>query len=809
MFRNHIKIAIRNLVKFKGYAAINIAGLAIGVAACLLILQYVTDELSFDQHHANGGQIYRVDTEFFLRNSQHKSGATPAPLGWAMKKDFPEVTEATRIYKVPHVDKFLLKYEDQSFFEKRGIFADSNFFEVLTYEFIKGDQSTALDQPFSVVISDKISQKLFGNEEAIGKTIQINTSWGEDDFQITGVFDSEKYRSHLDGSFYISGMSGRIGRRFYRLQEWGGNNLYFTYIQLQNGTNPETINDGLPKWLEGYAGERFRELGMNKKHYLTLIGDVYLKAEGGNWFGGKGDISFIYILIVIAAFILLIACINFMNLATAKATLRAKEVGVRKVIGASRSMLVKQFMSEAFVYATIAVVIAYVISELTLPVFNQLTAKELSMGFFTDLNVILWLIGFILITTFVAGSYPALYLSSFSPIKIFRNNLGNKSTSRQVRKGLVVLQFIISIALIQGVLVINEQMNFIRNKNLGFNPEAKVVVTLNTDESHQNYETLRNELLKNNQIHEVGASSSYPGEANIDSYFFFKDGQSSNEGFHCFNSTITPEFMEMMDFELLAGRLFNRNRIADTVRTTVISEKTMEGMDFTLDNVLGENINFEWDGQRYSFKIIGVIKDYHASSLHSEIEGQTFDWSPAYPTNYVIASVDTKNLPNLLSQMETKWNEINPEEPFEFQFLEDRLQQNYETERRMSGLIFSGTLLAIFISCLGLLGLAAFAAERRQKEIGVRKVLGATVTNIVTLLSKDFLVLILIALIIAIPLSWHGMNQWLKGFAYRIDIQWWMFALAGFFALTVTILTVGFQGVKAALANPIQSLRSE
>ena len=809
MLKNYFKIAFRNLLRFKGYTTINILGLGIGVAVCLLIIHYVSDELRHDNHHLNGDNIYRVDTEYFLRNQQHKSGSTPSPLAWALKKDFPEVIESTRIYKVPDVDKFLLQYQDQSFFEKRGIFADSNFFELLTYEFIVGDKTIALDQPFSIVLSDKLSEKLFKDENPLGQTIQLSSNWGQDNYKVTGVFDSQKYRSHLEGDFYVSAMSGNIGSRFYRLQEWGGNNLFYTYIQLQEGTNPEHINSKFPNWLEQYAGERFRELGISKKHYLTPVRDIYLRSEGGNWFGGKGDITFIYILITIAVFILLIACINFMNLATAKATMRTKEVGVRKVIGANKIMLVKQFMSEAFVYATIAVLIGYVISELSLPIFNDLTEKKLSVGIFNDFEFLALLVGFILITTLVAGSYPALYLSSFSPVNIFNKDFGNKLSAKEVRKGLVVLQFIISIVLIQCVLVIHKQMEFVQNKNLGFNPEAKIVIPLNTNEVYDNYTTLQNEFLKNNQIHQVGAASNYPGESNLESFFYFKDGQSPNEGFHAYSITVTPEFMQMMEFELVKGRLFDADRLADTARKVVISETAMRGLDFTFDNVLGQQIYLEWQGERPSWEVIGVIKDYHASSLHSKIQGQIFDWTPQRPTNYMIATVDTKNLPELLSKMETTWKQVNQNNPFEFHFMEDRLHQNYLADRRMGKLIFWGTLFAIFISCLGLFGLATFAAERRGKEIGVRKVLGASIADIITLLSKNFIQLTAIAFLIAIPISWYGMNQWLNNFAYRIELKWWMFAVAGVMIIGVTFLTVGLQSIRAALENPIKSLRNE
>lgn len=809
MLQNYFKIAFRNLLKFKGYTAINIGGLAIGVTACLLILQFVTSEFNVDQHHANAENLYRVDTEFFIGDRQWKSSSTPPPIAKRMQADFPEVIKSARVYKVPDVTKWLLKYENQAFFERNGIFADSTLFEVLTFEFLQGDKTTALDEPFSVVISKEIAKKLFGEADPMGKTIEINSSWGENEYKITGVFDRNKYASHLAGNFYVSGMSGNIGRRFHRLQEWGGNNLYYTYIQLQDGVTEEAVEAKIPDWLESHAGERFRELGMHKKHYLTPITDIYLYTGSGNWFGKKGSITFLYLLMSVAAFIILIACINFMNLATAKATLRAKEVGVRKVIGASRGMLIKQFMSEALVYSSLAVVFAYVFSELLMPLFSQMVDKDLTQQSLDTSTVLGWLFGFILLVTLVAGSYPALYLSSFSPSKIFKNDFGNKLSSTQIRKGLVIIQFIISIALIQGILVINEQMNFISQRNLGFNPEAKIVFPVNTYEVFTRINPLRNELMKNNQINEVTATSDHANGSNMESYFYFKEGQTPDEGFHSLVTYATPEYMKMMDFELIKGRFFDRKRLADTTRTAVISEMTMHGMGFTLDSVIGQKIFMEWEGDRLEREIIGVVKDFHTGSLHYEIQGQIFDWSPDRIRNYIIASVSTENIPSLLKSIEQSWQKVNPDVPFESYFLDADLQKNYEADQRMNALIFWGTMLAIFISCLGLLGLAAFAAERREKEIGIRKILGASIVNIVSMLSKDFIKLVVIALVLATPIAWYGMNNWLQNFHYRIEMPWWSYALAGILAIVVAMGTIGFQSLRAASVNPVDSLRNE
>lgn len=807
MLQNYFKIAFRNLLRFKGYAFINILGLVIGITACMLLLRYVQDELRYDQHHISGENIYRIDSEFIINGNHNKSGQTPSPLAKAMKADLPEVLESTRIYSAGTED-FLISHEEKSFFEQRVTFADSNFFDVLTYEFIAGDRATALDHPFSIVLSDKMASKLLGSQNWIGKFLTIGSSYGEEKYQVTGVFDSRKYRSHIASDFYVASNSGQIGIQFYDLQEWGAMNMYYTYVRLRSGTDIEQFTVHLNKWISGYVGNRLKEFGVERIQYLTNIQDIYLRGEGGNWHGKTGNSRFVYLLSFIGILILFFACINFINLSTAKAGLRSKEVGVRKVVGAGRWMLFKQFIIEAFTYVLIAVVIAVGAVKLCLPIFNRLMDTELTLAIGEEPHLFLYLAGFIVLTTLVAGSYPAFYLSSFSPSRIFNNHFSNNLSTKKIRSGLVIFQFIITIALIQGVLVIHQQMDFIRNKDLGFNEKAKMLISLNTDEAYENAVPFRNELLKHPQVLEVGATSHYPGGYAGSTFFYTQEGQRKEEGFMCINHTTTPEYMQLMGFELLAGRLFDPHRLADTNATAVITEVAMKGIGFDLDNVLGQEITLHWDTNP-TFKIIGVIKDYHAQSLHEEMQGQIYDWSPAWPTKYVMASVDPQNLPTLLSHLENIWQHFNPKEPFEFQFLEDRLQQNYLAEQQMSQLVQWGTGLAVLICCLGLLGLIGFAVDRRAKEISIRKILGASVTNIVTLLSKDFVRLILIAFVVAVPLSWYVMDQWLNNFAYHIAMPWWAFVLSAIVAIGITVLTIGFQSIKAAVGNPVDTLHNE
>jgi putative ABC transport system permease protein len=809
MFSNYLKIAFRNLVKFKGYALVNILGLAIGLACCLIIVQYLRYEWQYDKHHTHGEDIYRVSTTFSVADQSSSTSTSPSPLAAAIKEDFPEVVESARVFKAPGIDKFIFKLEGQSFTEEKGMFADSTFFRLLSYDFIAGEPGHALDEPFSIVLSKSLAIKFFGSQEAVGQHLSIASPWGEDQYTIAGVFDKSSYQTHVDADFYISAMSGAVGQRFYRLQEWGGNNLFHTYIQLAPGTVASNLEAKLPAWLEGYAADRLQQLGFSKTHFLEPLQDIYLYSDVGFSMGKSGDITYMYILGAIAIFILFIACINFMNLATAKATVRTQEVGIRKVIGASRTTLIKQFLSEAFLYTSFAIVLAYVFAYAALPIFNQLMGTDFSINPREEQSIFLLLIGFAVITTLLAGGYPAAYISSFRPAQIFRGKLGNQLSAQQVRRILVGFQFLISIALIQGVLVINEQMQYVRNKHLGFNKEQKIIIPHHTTSSLNNFDIYRDKLSKRDEVKGIGGTSSYPGAVNIEDMILYGEGQNPEEGAHSFMIDADPEYLEMMEFEVLSGRLFNRQSMADTSVTVVINEKLAEGAGYEPNNAVGKQISFNWGENTYSFRIIGVVRNFHTASLHQEMEGQAFFWDNQDRNNFLVVNVGTDNLPQTLDIMATTWQEVNPGDPFEYYFLDEVLQQKYVADQRMGGLVLWGTLLAIFISFLGLFGLATFAAERRAKEISIRKVLGATVVNIMGLLSKDFLRLVLIAFVLATPLAWYFMRGWLQDFEYHITMPWWTYALAGVLSAIIALMAIGWQSFKAARANLADTLRRD
>ena len=810
MLSNYFKVALRNLVKLRGYVALNIVGLAVGLACCLLTIQYLREEVRMDQHHVDKENIYRVSTDFDIGEKQFFTATTPPSLRSAIKKDFPEVLESARVFKAPSLEKFLVKIGDRSFFEENGLYADSTFFEILTYDFVAGDAQKALDAPNSIVLSKALAEKFFPNQDPIGQSVELQSLWGEDLCTVTAVFDKTTYPTHINGDFYLSSTTGNVGRRFYQLEEWAGNNLFHTFVHLQDGTDPKAFAAKLPKWLEGYAGDRLRELGFKKRHFLEEIGDVYLYSEANSMIGPNGNITFIYIFACISILILLIASINFMNLATAKATIRAKEVGVRKVIGASRSMLFRQFMLEAFLYTTVAIVLAYMLAEIAMPLFNNLTNKELDFNALNDIGLWPVLAGCLLLTTLMVGSYPAVYLTSFNPVNIIKGTFGDRFSAKQIRKGLVVIQFIISIALIQGVLVINEQMRYIQQKDLGFDVSQKVIIPHNSNNAAENYNTLKSELLRDNRVKKVGGTSSFPGSVNLESMMMYTDGQTQEEGSETYMVYTEPDYLDLMEFELVAGRAFTKERIADTLTSVIINQKLANELGFDEQAAVGKRLYFDWGGNHYTYNIIGVVKDFHASSLYREITSQVFIWDEGTGAHsYLVADVQADDLSQLTSYLETSWKKINPSEPFEFYFLDEQIQQNYESDQRMSGLVFWATLLAIIISCLGLLGLAAFAAERRTKEIGIRKILGASISDIVGILSKDFLWLVVVGFVIASPLAWYAMTQWLQDFHYRIAMPWWAFGLAGGFALLIAFATISWQAWKAAKADPVEALRVE
>ena len=818
MIKNYLKIAWRNLAKNKVFSFINIFGLSIGLTCCILISLYIYHETSYDKYHNNAGNIFRLGTIFIDQGVENRGASSSAPLGKMIQQDYPEVIASARILSLFRDDKTLFQVNEdggksRSFYESKGFLADSNIFQLLTYRFKEGDAKTALLEPNSVVINEQIAQKLFGNESAINKIVWIRSSTnGDTTFRVTGVFSDPPGPTHLDAKFFMSFRGGRMNRMANDNPSLLNNNMFYTYLLLKNGDDSKQLQEKFPGFVQRHLGEQLKQMGRDRNYFLTAVPDIYLSGVDMNGGTTGGSKTTLFILGSIAILTLLIACINFMNLSTANSAKRAAEVGVRKVLGAQKQSLLRQFLGESLVMTGIALLFALIFTLLLLPVFQQVAGKTLIISF--QQKIILGSLFFLLalITGLFAGSYPAFYLSSFRPIKVLKGKFSNSLAAISLRKGLVVFQFIISISLIIASVVIAKQMNYLRDKDLGFQKEQQIIIPLRTSAAKNRVQAFKDEMATNTSINSVGTSMAYPGIFNSQDWLMYRQGETMNNSKQVFINLVDNSFLQTLGVKPVAGRLFSNEFAADTLTSFVINEQAVRDFGFASpQDAIGKFLAFESNGEQLRFTIIGVVRNFHFKDLHETIEPFAFrfynDADAGF--NYMIVRSSTGNMKQSLSVLEKTWKKLNPNEPFEYSFLDQDFQKNYEAESRQASLINYFTIIAIIISCLGLFGLATFTAEQRTKEIGIRKVLGASVQGLVALLSKDFLRLVLIAVIIASPLAWYVMNKWLQNFAYQTSIGWQVFALTTLIAVVIAFVTISFQAIKAAIINPVKSLRTE
>ncbi|TAG19381.1 MAG: ABC transporter permease [Cytophagia bacterium] len=805
MIRNYLKIAIRNLVRNKVYSFINIFGLSVGLATCLLIMLYIFDEISYDKHHRDVSQLYRVAQQI----KDEKWAGTVAPIAQGLRNDFAEIEQVARILKFPNIDKMLLKNDknQQQFYENNGMYADANFFEIFTYDFKFGDSQTALNQPNTMVISEDVAQKLFGNESPINKVVSVEIPYGKTNYSVKGVFKNTQNKSHINAHYFLSMENDDLGQWVKNQTNWSNNSIFHTYLKLKKGTNPTAFEAKLPSFYQRNGGVDMKAAGVTKSLFLQPLQDIYLRSAIGNEISTNSSMTYLYILGSIAAFLLLIACINFMNLSTARSEKRAKEVGVRKVMGANKNGLIGQFLGESLMMCLIALVVSLITLTLFLPVFNSFSQKNIIL--FQKPILVLWIAGLTAITGLLSGLYPALYLSSFKSISVLKGKLFNSISVVFIRKGLVVFQFAISVTLILAAIVIWQQLDLIRNKDLGFNKNQQLILPFQSRTSANNYVALKNEITQNTKIISATAGTSYPSIELMEDHLFYAEGKTLDDKVDIGFVRANEGYLETLGYKLLYGRSLSKNMTADS-NTIILNETAIKQLGYESETAVGKMIYFEADNQRFSKQIVGVMKDFNFRSLHSDITpyGIVRLGSNEQP-NYFIANLQRGDFASTIAEVEKIWEKINPETPFEYFFLDQEFQKVYEKEARTAGIIFYFTLITIFIACLGLFGLATFTAEQRTKEIGIRKVLGASILQITILISKDFLKLVMIAFVIASPIAYYFMDKWLADFAYRITISWWVFALAGVATISIALITVSWHSIKAALANPVKSLKTE
>jgi putative ABC transport system permease protein len=805
MLKNYLKVALRNLWKNKAFSAINIIGLAAGLAVCLLIVLYVVDELSYDKYNKNADRIYRLDADIYFNDTQAIFAVAPDPLAPTLKQEYPVVEEMTRVNFQKDV---LVKKDNQNVQDHNVGYVDSTFFKVFTIPMIAGDPLTALKEPNSIVIDKTTAKKYFNSTDVIGKILRVDNNT---DCKITGVIKDILRQSHFH--FHFLRPRGKDN------DSWLSNNT-FNYIKLKPGVSQAemqknvdaTINKYIGRDLEQQLHSSLKDLENKGNHFMyhmMPLTDIHLRSDKSYEIEANGNVTYVYIFSVTAIFILFIACVNFMNLSTARSANRAKEVGIRKVAGSLRRHLITQFLTESVLLSFFSLLFAIGIAVLLVPLFNQLAAKEMSVTTLFSTWLFPVMITLVFLVGLLAGSYPAFYLSSFQPIDVLKGKVAKGFKNSWLRSGLVVFQFFISIMLIIGTIIIYNQLDFIRSRKIGYNRD-QVVVIHNPYYLDNQIHTFRIELLNIPGVRNASISGDLPTNSGFDNEGWFRDAaMDPSRAVVLTNFFIDDDYIPTLGMEIKEGRNFSKDFPTDSLGV-ILNEAAVKVLGYK--DPFKETIyrpNFYDNGIHGSlpYHVVGVVKDFNFSSMHQSVGPVIIQRGDNWGA--IAVRVDTKNISSVITAIKNKWIGMVPAQPFNYTFMDADFENVYTAEQRTGKLFITFAVFAILIGCLGLFGLVTYAAEQRIKEIGVRKVLGASVSGIVAMLSKDFAKLILIASLIAFPVAWWAMHKWLQSFAYRITISWWVFVVAGVTALVIALLTVSFRAIRAAIANPVKSLRTE
>ena len=804
MFKNYFKTSWRYLMKHKTFSLINITGLSVGISICFIIMLFVNDELSYDRYNKNADRIVRVVFKADINGGKIFEANIMPPVAQAMKHDYPEVENAARLNAAgsPKVT-----YKDKSFKDDKLAFVDPSFLSIFTLPLIEGDAKTALLQPNTIVITKALAEKYFGNEDPLNKILSFPDN--HETFKVTGVINKVPANSHFHFDMFGSMMSLNAAKS----DSWMESN-FFTYLLLKPGFDYKKLEAKLPGMVEKYMGPQIQQgMGISLKQFITKgnnlgfalqpLTSIHLTSNSNYELDPPGNAMYVYIFGAIAIFMLLIACINFINLSTASASKRAKEVGVRKVIGSGQRQLIKQFLIESGMVVFIALLISFITIQLALPEFNNISGKNLSFGF--NIKIIASFIALGLLVSIIAGIYPAFFLSSFKPIIVLKGKLSaNKSFG--LRSALVVFQFFISVGLIIATIVVWQQMKYIQNKKLGYDKEQLLTIP-NSYALGKNEKVYEQELLRDPRVINATISSYKPaGPSNGGNALAYPEGH-DNEIMKTVEYHVDEQYIPTFGMQMAAGRNFSKEFATDST-AMIINAAAAKAFGWNIMSAVGKTVIRENSdrGKNIPYHVIGVVNDFNFKSLHEPITPLLMTLEPDWG---LIFKVKTADIQGLLATMKKQWNAFNTDEPFTYTFMDDLYNKTYSTEIKTGTILNIFAVLTILVACLGLFGLATYAAEQRTKEIGIRKVLGASVTSVTKMLSKDFIKLVFIACLIAFPLSWWAMNKWLQSFAYRINISWWIFLAAAVAALFIALLTISFQAIKAAVANPVKSLRTE
>jgi putative ABC transport system permease protein len=799
VIKNYLKTAIRNLWKKKSFSLINIVGLAIGISVSLLMLLYVLNEVTYDRFNENSENIYRIAHKVDAQGRILTTPRVPAPFGPALVVQFPEVLNTGRLRRTGGK---IFSYEDKLFRESRIYYADPGIFDIFTIEVVRGNEKTFLDAPYSVVITEELAEKYFGREEPLGKILKCDN---KDLYTVTGVVKKMPENSHF--KFNVLASLSSLSRTFDDPRSWMNFN-FFTYIELQEKAPLGELDQKYYSFLMDNMPEQIKQLDFKMELFLQPLRSIHLHSHLDDEMEPSGNVAYIRIMATIASFILLIACINFMNLSTALSAQRAKEVGMRKVLGADRKRLISQFLGESLLLCFISLCVALLLIRLLLPIFNQFVLKKLTFNPIQDLCMATGLFVITLLVGVISGAYPAFFLSSYMPIDVFRSRFKAGKVHHFSRNGLVTFQYFVSTALICSTLFVFSQLRYVKNYDLGFDKEQVMVMRLSRKLEGQ-HEAFKTEILRLPGVIRASCSSNFPVIGRSETYFAF-------EGFNQGQPQVLPyveadeDYLDTIGIELASGRNFSKkfpgDRRAVILNETLVKQIGWEnpiGKEVKMTDVIGEEQRFI----QVPYTVVGVVRDFHFDSLREKIRGYLIKMPGE--VGRIAVKIRSESASETIRSIEKIWKQMNPAYPFDYSFMDDSLDRMYRSEQRVGNILLSFSLIAIFVACLGLFGLASFTTEQRIKEIGIRKVLGASVPNVVVLLSKEFTKWVILANLIAWPVAYYAMNMWLKNFAYRIQLGLWVFILSGIIALGIALLTVSAKSIKAAITNPVNCLHYE
>lgn len=800
MFRNYLSVALRNLRRHPAYSLINIAGLAIGMATCILILLYIQDELSYDRYHPHADRVYRIVDDIESGGQTVQTAGSPTGWGPALKRDFPEIELVVRLRGTESA--WLVDLGNTIYYERKVIWAGSDLFEMFSIPLAAGDQSVALAEPYSMVISEDLAFKYFGDEEAIGKAVNLDNRW---DFTVTGVMKNIPTNSHMRPDMFVSYTTMTAIQSGWDLDDWEYHRNLYTYVRLRENVSPSDFEAKLPAFLERHAGDQYREAGITLRPSLQPLVDIHLYSNRASEHEPNGDIRYVALFMAIAFLVLIIACINFINLATARSEMRAREVGVRKVLGANRIQLIRQFLGESVLMAGLAAILAVILVHLALPAVNEIAGKQLALPLTNTMVLAALALGTILIGL-AAGSYPAAYLSGFLPVEVMKGSPETGKKGLGMRQVLVVMQFSMSIFLLASTAVIHDQLDYIQTKRLGFNKEHVMVVPIVGSPQLPNTPVLKQRLSGLPGVVGIATTTGVPGMRALPTFGVRPEGMRPEDHLMMATLHVDEHFLDIMNIDVVAGRNFSPDWGTDTTGGVLLNETAVRSLGW---GAPADAIGRQFD--RLSFegvvpgRVIGVVRDFHLRTIHEEIEPAAIMTSTYHI--FVLIRIEPEGITETIGRIEEIWRDVDPRFPLDFTFLDEDFDALYRTDRLLGEIFAVFAFLAVFVACLGLLGLASFSIQQRTREIGIRKVVGSSVSGIVILLSKDFMKYVLLANLIAWPLAYLVMSNWLQNYAYTSDIRYVWFLASGMLALVIAWLTIGAHAVAASRRNPVNALR--